>query len=156
MQARRSEFVFAAGVKLLKKVKPDLIYLSTTDYVQYKAPPGSPLADSSTRLVRRTHANQQSTGDPADQRSVRNASRPLGSFATVYLADECAAQPVVEDLQRVEGIELAIGKSEAGQRFELPTSATLSSFQPGTGCLARRRSVTTCLVSPNRYALMAD
>jgi phosphonoacetate hydrolase len=36
-----SEFVFAAGVWLLRKMKPDLMYLSTTDYIQHKFPPGS-------------------------------------------------------------------------------------------------------------------
>ncbi|KUL92639.1 phosphonoacetate hydrolase [Bosea sp. WAO] len=41
-----SEFVFAAGVKLLETFKPDLMYLSTTDYVQHKAAPGSQMADA--------------------------------------------------------------------------------------------------------------
>jgi phosphonoacetate hydrolase len=36
-----SEFVFAAGVKLLARDRPDLMYLSTTDYVQHKYAPGS-------------------------------------------------------------------------------------------------------------------
>jgi phosphonoacetate hydrolase len=39
--AELSEFVFAAGVKLLRQMKPDLMYLSTTDYVQHKYAPGS-------------------------------------------------------------------------------------------------------------------
>jgi phosphonoacetate hydrolase len=38
--AELSEFVFAAGVKLLQKVRPDVLYLSTTDYVQHKHAPG--------------------------------------------------------------------------------------------------------------------
>jgi phosphonoacetate hydrolase len=41
-----SEFVFAAGVKLLKSFKPDLMYLSTTDYIQHKYAPGTPGAES--------------------------------------------------------------------------------------------------------------
>ena len=40
-----SEFVFAAGVKLLQSFRPDLMYLSTTDYVQHKAAPGSKIAN---------------------------------------------------------------------------------------------------------------
>lgn len=36
-----SEFVFAAGVKLLQAHRPDLMYLSTTDYVQHKCAPGT-------------------------------------------------------------------------------------------------------------------
>ncbi|WP_372571454.1 phosphonoacetate hydrolase [Ruegeria jejuensis] len=34
-----SEFVFAAGVKLLKDWQPDVMYLTTTDYVQHKFAP---------------------------------------------------------------------------------------------------------------------
>ena len=34
-----SEFVLAAGVKLLKEWTPDLMYLSTTDYIQHKFAP---------------------------------------------------------------------------------------------------------------------
>ncbi len=37
--AELSEFVFAAGVKLLKEFKPDIMYLSTTDYIQHKFAP---------------------------------------------------------------------------------------------------------------------
>lgn len=40
-----SEFVFAAGVQLMKRYRPDLMYLSTTDYVQHKAAPGSQAAN---------------------------------------------------------------------------------------------------------------
>jgi phosphonoacetate hydrolase len=39
--AKLSEFVFAAGVRLMQTRKPDVMYLSTTDYVQHKHPPGS-------------------------------------------------------------------------------------------------------------------
>ena len=44
--AQLSEFVFAAGVKLLETHKPDLTYLSTTDYVQHKDAPGTPGANA--------------------------------------------------------------------------------------------------------------
>ena len=37
--AELSEFVLAAGVKLLKEFKPDVMYLSTTDYIQHKFAP---------------------------------------------------------------------------------------------------------------------
>ncbi len=35
-----SEFVFAAGVKLLAEWQPDVMYLTTTDFVQHKYAPG--------------------------------------------------------------------------------------------------------------------
>jgi phosphonoacetate hydrolase len=36
-----SQLVFAAGVQLLERFHPDIMYLSTTDYIQHKFAPGS-------------------------------------------------------------------------------------------------------------------
>ena len=36
-----SEFVFAAGVRLMQTRRPDVMYLSTTDYIQHKHAPGT-------------------------------------------------------------------------------------------------------------------
>ena len=49
--AELSEFVFAAGVKLMEHGdpsvhRPDLLYLSTTDYIQHKHAPGTEGADA--------------------------------------------------------------------------------------------------------------
>ncbi len=44
--AELSEFVFAAGVELLKRERPAIMYLSTTDYVQHKHAPGTPAANA--------------------------------------------------------------------------------------------------------------
>jgi len=44
--AELSEFVFAAGVKLLAEWKPDVMYLTTTDYVQHKYKPGDAPANA--------------------------------------------------------------------------------------------------------------
>ncbi len=41
-----SAFVFATGVHLLETVRPDVMYLSTTDYVQHKHAPGTDEADA--------------------------------------------------------------------------------------------------------------
>jgi phosphonoacetate hydrolase len=43
--AELSEFVFAAGVKLMERVRPDVMYLSTTDYIQHKVAPGVGVAN---------------------------------------------------------------------------------------------------------------
>ena len=43
--AELSEFVFAAGVKLMERRRPDVMYLSTTDYIQHKAAPGVGVAN---------------------------------------------------------------------------------------------------------------
>ena len=44
--AELSEFVFAAGVKLLREMRPDVMYLTTTDYIQHKFKPGDAEADA--------------------------------------------------------------------------------------------------------------
>lgn len=42
-----SEFVFAAGVELMRREpRPDVMYLSTTDYIQHKHAPGTDGADA--------------------------------------------------------------------------------------------------------------
>ncbi len=46
-----SEFVFAAGVKLMERYRPDLMYLSTTDYIQHKAGPGSAIANDFYAMI---------------------------------------------------------------------------------------------------------
>ena len=49
--AELSEFVFAAGVALMKRQRPDILYLSTTDYVQHKAGPGAAPANAFYRMM---------------------------------------------------------------------------------------------------------
>jgi len=49
--AALSEFVFAAGVKLMQQHRPDVMYLSTTDYVQHKHAPGSPQANAFDHMM---------------------------------------------------------------------------------------------------------
>jgi phosphonoacetate hydrolase len=46
-----SEFVFAAGVKLMARERPDLMYLSTTDYIQHKFAPGTDGANDFYRMM---------------------------------------------------------------------------------------------------------
>ncbi len=46
-----SEFVFAAGVKLMDSFRPDLMYLSTTDYIQHKVGPGTKIANDFYAMI---------------------------------------------------------------------------------------------------------
>jgi phosphonoacetate hydrolase len=46
-----SEFVFAAGVRLMETRHPDIMYLSTTDYVQHKYAPGAAAANDFYRMM---------------------------------------------------------------------------------------------------------
>jgi phosphonoacetate hydrolase len=60
--AELSEFVFAAGVKLMQGAPPDLMYLSTTDYVQHKAAPGSDAANEFYAMMDRYLARLDELG----------------------------------------------------------------------------------------------
>ncbi len=54
--AALSEFVFVAGVKLMGRERPDLMYLSTTDYIQHKAAPGTSAANAFYAMMDRNLA----------------------------------------------------------------------------------------------------
>ncbi len=49
--AALSEFVFAAGVKLVERDSLDIVYLSTTDYIQHKAAPGAAAANDFYAMI---------------------------------------------------------------------------------------------------------
>lgn len=60
--AALSEFVFVAGVKLMERERPDLMYLSTTDYIQHKAAPGTPIANDFYAMIDRNLARLDELG----------------------------------------------------------------------------------------------
>ena len=51
--AELSEFVFAAGVALMQQRRPDVMYLSTTDYIQHKHAPGTAAANAFCAMMDR-------------------------------------------------------------------------------------------------------
>ncbi len=57
-----SEFVFAAGVKLMERDRPDIMYLSTTDYIQHKHAPGAPVANAFYAMMDRYLAKLDALG----------------------------------------------------------------------------------------------
>ena len=155
-----SEFVLAAGVKLLAERRPDLTYLSTTDYIQHKHAPGTPDAnafyamidghlralDAQGAVVAFTadhgmNAKHGGDGSPnivyvqelfdawygaGAARVILPITDPyvvhhgaLGSFATVYLPG-ADAQEAAARLADVPGVALALTRTEACTRFELP------------------------------------
>ena len=60
--AALSEFVFVAGVKLMERERPDLMYLSTTDYIQHKAAPGTAVANEFYAMIDRNLARLDELG----------------------------------------------------------------------------------------------
>jgi phosphonoacetate hydrolase len=90
-----SEFVFAAGVKLLLRDKPDLMYLSTTDYVQHKFAPGSQGANDFYAMMDGYVGALDSTGATliivADH-GMKDKHNANGTPDVLYLQDALDAQ----------------------------------------------------------------
>jgi phosphonoacetate hydrolase len=60
--AELSEFIFDAGVKLMSRMRPDLMYLSTTDYIQHKHAPGTPVANQFYAMMDKYWAQLDAAG----------------------------------------------------------------------------------------------
>jgi phosphonoacetate hydrolase len=86
-----SLFVFDAGIKLLSSVKPGLMYLSTSDYVQHKHGPGEPEADAYHRAVDTSIAQLIALGATvavtADH-GMNDKAAADGTANVIYLEDE--------------------------------------------------------------------
>lgn len=85
-----SEFIFAAGVKLLKRDRPDLMYLSTTDYIQHKYAPGSDGANAFYAMMDRYVGELDAAGAAvvivADH-GMKDKHLADGSPDVIYLQD---------------------------------------------------------------------
>jgi len=88
--AELSEFVFAAGVKLLETRRPDLMYLSTTDYIQHKFAPGTEGANRFYAMMDRYLAKMDAMGAvialTADH-GMNAKTKADGSPNVIYLQD---------------------------------------------------------------------
>lgn len=88
--AELSEFVFAAGVKLLTEWKPDVMYLSTTDYVQHKYAPDQQGAKDFYRMFDRYLGQLDALGAAivvtADH-GMKPKHKADGSPAVIYVQD---------------------------------------------------------------------
>jgi phosphonoacetate hydrolase len=156
-----SLFVLQAGVKLLAEHRPDILYLSTSDYIQHKHAPGTAEANAfmagvdaalagllayDIRLVLTADhgmkPKHRADGSPnviylaplLDEALGAGAARvilpitdpyvahhgALGSFATVYLANEAVADAVATTLASIPGIDTVLTRADACARFDLP------------------------------------
>lgn len=88
--AELSEFVFAAGVKLLREFRPDVMYLTTTDYVQHKHAPGEAEANAFYEMFDRYLAELDEMGAAivvtADH-GMKPKHLPDGAPDVVYVQD---------------------------------------------------------------------
>jgi phosphonoacetate hydrolase len=88
--AALSEFVFAAGVKLLNEFKPDVMYLTTTDYVQHKYAPGDKQANDFYEMFDRYLTELDASGAAivvtADH-GMKPKHNADGSPSVIYIQD---------------------------------------------------------------------
>ena len=88
--AELSEFVFAAGVKLMREWSPDVMYLTTTDYIQHKYAPDDAEAKSFYRVFD-TYLHQLDALGAAIIITADHGMKPKhladGSPAVVYVQD---------------------------------------------------------------------
>ena len=85
-----SEFVMSAGVKLMEEFKPDIMYLSTTDYIQHKYAPGDKIANKFYAMIDK-YAGQLDKTDStiiitADH-GMKPKSKEDGSPNAIFLQD---------------------------------------------------------------------
>lgn len=85
-----SLFVLEAGVKLLEQRKPDLMYLSLTDFIQHKYAPGEPESDDYHRkldaLIGKLDALGAVVALTADH-GMNDKTNPDGSYKVIWLQD---------------------------------------------------------------------
>jgi phosphonoacetate hydrolase len=90
-----SLFTLDAGAKLLSTVRPDLMYLSTSDYVQHKHAPGEPEADAYHHAVDKVAASLIALGATvaitADH-GMADKSASDGTPNVIYLEDALNAR----------------------------------------------------------------
>ena len=88
--AELSEFVFAAGVKLMREWSPDVMYLTTTDYIQHKYAPDDAEAKSFYQVFD-TYLRQLDAMGAAIIVTADHGMKPKhladGSPAVVYVQD---------------------------------------------------------------------
>ena len=157
-----SEFVMAAGVKILNEFNPNIMYLSTTDFIQHKYAPGDEVANAfyamfdryigqlnvnnNSIIVTADHGMQpksRSDGSPnaiflqdiLDETLGKNISKvilpitdpyvvhhgALGYFATVYLSDKSKINDAIEEINKIEDIEVVLTNKEGCAQYDLPT-----------------------------------
>lgn len=93
--AELSEFVFAAGLSILREERPDLMYLSTTDYVQHKHAPGTAEANAFYAMMdgylQRLHDEGAVLALTADH-GMNAKTDAIGRPNVVYLQDALDAR----------------------------------------------------------------
>ena len=92
--AELSEFVFACGVRLMRDRTFDIMYLSTTDYIQHKHAPGTPVANAFYAMMDKYFAQLDALGATIALTADHGMNAKFGNDgqpAVTYLQDELDA-----------------------------------------------------------------
>ena len=90
-----SEFVFAAGVRLMQQRRPDVMYLSTTDYIQHKFAPGTAGANAFYTMMDGYLGQLEELGCVIALTADHGMNAKVGMDGTpdvIYLQDWCDAR----------------------------------------------------------------
>jgi phosphonoacetate hydrolase len=163
--AALSEQALAEGARLLETTAPDVMYVSTSDYVQHKHAPGEEAAnrfyaavDRSLAAIDRLGATLVVTADHGMRAKADASGRvravylqdvldawlgsgaarvvlpitdpyvlhhgALGSCAMVYCGSAVDGPALVERINGLAGIDVAVARADACRRFDLPPDRT--------------------------------
>lgn len=159
-----SQFALEAGIRILEREKPDLMYISLSDYIQHKYAPGSKEADEFYVGIDRALGRLAALGATValtGDHGMNDKSKPDGSPNIVFLQDLLDGQfgsgkakvilPITDPYVKHHG---ALG-SYATIFFQQPVSAPaalgLLSRQPGVELvLDRAAAARTFDLPPDR------
>src|SRR5207249_930542 len=129
--AELSEYVLAAGLELLRRERPDVMYLSLTDYIQHKHPPGDPVARSFYAMLDRYFDAIDGEGAGPGGERLRT---PPGVMGVWDRAEGCARVELppdrVGDIILVGDRHTTLGKSPEAHDLSLLTEPLRSHGGP--------------------------
>jgi phosphonoacetate hydrolase len=149
-----SLFVYDAGVELLSSVRPDLMYLSTSDYVQHKHAPGESEADAYHHAVDNSIARLIALGATvaitADH-GMNDKSASDGTPNVVYLEDELNSRfgagivrvicPIADPFVRHHGALGSFVRVHLRKPGDIPAMMAFTRTLPGIELVLDKRQV---------------
>ncbi len=161
--AQLSEFVFATGVKLMQEWSPDVMYLTTTDYIQHKYAPDDAEAKSFYRVFD-TYLKQLDAMGAAIVVTADHGMKPKhladGSPAVVYIQDlmdnwlgDAAARVILPITDPYVVHHGALGSFATAY---LPETADIADIVAKLQAIAGITDVLTKAQAVDRFELPAD
>jgi phosphonoacetate hydrolase len=149
-----SLFALDAGVKILSDFKPDLMYLSTSDYVQHKHAPGEPEADAYHHavdaIIGQLIALGATVAVTADH-GMNDKSGPDGAPNVVYLEDELNSRfgsgavrvicPIADPFVRHHGALGSFVRVHLRQPGDIPAMMAFAGTLPGIELVLDKQQV---------------